>query len=65
MSQQLRCEACGINFETKEAMMEHGAKVHHMTATPHQHQHFKCQACGAEFETMEELQGHGKTSHAM
>lgn len=28
MPEQLRCEACGINFETKEAMQEHGKKSH-------------------------------------
>jgi uncharacterized C2H2 Zn-finger protein len=66
MTEQLRCEACGINFDTKEAMMEHGAKVHNMSApAPHQHEHFKCQACGAEFESMAELQAHGKTPHSM
>jgi uncharacterized C2H2 Zn-finger protein len=26
--QQLKCEACGVTFKTKEEMMEHSKKVH-------------------------------------
>ncbi|MDH2900623.1 MAG: hypothetical protein PXY39_06595 [archaeon] len=62
MPEQLKCEACGIDFPTKEAMMQHGATVHKMPSTSNQ---FSCKSCGAQFDSMSALQEHGKKAHAM
>ncbi|HKW04639.1 MAG TPA: C2H2-type zinc finger protein [Nitrososphaerales archaeon] len=57
-----KCEACGMEFPTKEALMEHGAAVHKMPSPSNQ---FICKACGATFDSTTALQEHAKKAHAM
>jgi uncharacterized C2H2 Zn-finger protein len=59
---EFKCEACGMQFPTQEALMQHNSAAH---AQPQAGAQFKCQACGATFSSQAELQAHGKSAHAM
>jgi pyruvate/2-oxoglutarate dehydrogenase complex dihydrolipoamide dehydrogenase (E3) component/DNA-directed RNA polymerase subunit RPC12/RpoP len=54
---QYRCEACGTEFATQEALNTHARQAHGAGAQ------LTCPACGAEFETQERLNDHKREVH--
>jgi uncharacterized C2H2 Zn-finger protein len=56
-----RCPACGMEFETQEALDTHAREQHQAQQTSG----FRCPACGAEYETQEALDAHTTSAHAM
>lgn len=53
-----RCEACGGQFPSQEALESHRQEAHQAQSE------FRCSACGTTFPSQKELQEHAQKEHA-
>ncbi|MEK7217395.1 MAG: C2H2-type zinc finger protein [Chloroflexota bacterium] len=56
---QFTCSACGMGFNSREEMAQHGRAEHADGAGSL----FRCDTCGTEFSSRAELQEHGRQQH--
>ena len=59
ISNLLRCDDCGINFNEKTLMKKHNEIIH----LPQKSFNFKCNVCDMNFDTKENLKAHTKNEH--